>query len=30
VGDLIAFGSTDLIFLDPAAFYHFARQFLGV
>ena len=29
-GDLIAFGSTDLIFLDPAAFYHFTRRFLGV
>jgi len=29
-GDLIVIGGTDLIFLDPAGFYHFVRRYLGV
>jgi hypothetical protein len=28
-GDMLTLGSTDLIFLDPAGFYHFVTRFLG-
>jgi len=29
-GDLVVIGGTDLIFLDPAGFYHFVRRYLGL